>query len=488
MPLDRLLARAAALPTQLRIAAAAAIAGLAVIAVLAAAFGHTDRSALFASALHPEQLADVEERLAEWNVPFTPLPDNVVVDTARRNDLLLKLSLAGVPHAHVPTTEEALANVGVLTPQAVVDAQTRSGLDGDIEMALRSVSGVDDARVIIAPARNADFADQTGKDASASVRLQMHPGAALSAQAVSGIRQFVAAGVPGLDAARVTILDDRGVALNDAPSGDDSDALQKSLQSALDVAFGAGASIVRVHADYLRSSSERHDVRRVPVSSVAIERTAASETFSGPDKRYRKSDERDDRGSDTEDITSRTAAGGIARLSTAVFVDAAHTVDLAGVRALAAATVGYDARRGDTLTVEAVDFHRTPEPIHDGWYLLYGAVVPLLPTLAIVIGVLIAGRWAAPAVAPVLKGFADRSAVARTAESVSGYEPARVRGVLAHEPPHAAAAIISALPAATAAAVLELYPPAEREAIVKRMQRQQASIIPDAHELFGRHV
>jgi flagellar motor switch protein FliG len=67
-----------------------------------------------------------------------------------------------------------------------------------------------------------------------------------------------------------------------------------------------------------------------------------------------------------------------------------------------------------------------------------------------------------------------------------GYAPARVRGALAHEPPHAAAAIISALPAATAAAVLELYPQHEREALVRRMQRAPSPLIPDAHEVLGR--
>jgi flagellar motor switch protein FliG len=60
-----------------------------------------------------------------------------------------------------------------------------------------------------------------------------------------------------------------------------------------------------------------------------------------------------------------------------------------------------------------------------------------------------------------------------------------VRSALAGEPPHAAAAIISALPTATAAAVLELYPQHEREAIVKRMQRVHPSVVPTAEEVLG---
>jgi flagellar motor switch protein FliG len=59
-----------------------------------------------------------------------------------------------------------------------------------------------------------------------------------------------------------------------------------------------------------------------------------------------------------------------------------------------------------------------------------------------------------------------------------------MRGVLDGEPPHVAAAIISALPTATAAAVLELYPPDERAAIVRRLARDNASLVPQPEELL----
>jgi flagellar motor switch protein FliG len=61
-----------------------------------------------------------------------------------------------------------------------------------------------------------------------------------------------------------------------------------------------------------------------------------------------------------------------------------------------------------------------------------------------------------------------------------------VRGVLEREPPHTAAAIISALPVATAAAVLELYPPEERAAIVRRMSRAAAPVVPGYESIARR--
>ena len=43
------------------------------------------RVALFSATLKPDQLAEVEERLAAWAVPFAPIPDNVRVDAHRRS-------------------------------------------------------------------------------------------------------------------------------------------------------------------------------------------------------------------------------------------------------------------------------------------------------------------------------------------------------------------------------------------------------------------
>jgi flagellar M-ring protein FliF len=477
-----------ALPAMLR--AMAACAALAVLALSAAAVvvAHPPRAALFAAPLHSEQLSEVEERLAGWNVSFTPTADNVVVDAARRNDLLLRLSLAGVPHPHLASTGEALATIGVLTPQAVIDAQTRAGLAGDIEAGLRGIDGVDDARVIVAPAKASEFADESAHDASASVRLQLRAGAHLSRQAVDGIRSFVAASVPELQPGRVTILDDRGVALGSgAQPGGDADELQASLQTALDVAFGDGAAIVRVRAEYAADQTSQREIRRTAAGPQTIAGTRRSESYDGGGKRYRRLEEGEDRGSETRETLSLAQPGSLKRLSTAVFVDQSRAVDLAKIRELAAATVGFDAGRGDLLAVEAVDFRHSPVSRRDAWWLLYGAVVPLAPALVIAVGLVVSVRLGMPPLIAFLQSLIERAAVERTTKAAAGFPPARVRSMLEQEPPHAAAAIISALPAATATAVLELYPPHEREAIVRRMQRRHSPLLDDAQELLRRH-
>lgn len=482
-------ARWRALPARSRIAIAIVASVVLAVAIAFGVAAHPPRVALFAGALHPEQLSEVQERLAGWNVAFTPTADNVIVDAAARNDLLLRLSLAGVPHPHVSGTGEALANVGVLTPEAVVEAQTRTGLAGDVEAGLRGVAGVDDARVIIAPAKTPEFADQSAADATASVRLQMRAGERLSTAEVSGIRAFVAAAVPGLATSHVTIVDDRGVMLDDdAGSPDDAADMQRSLQTALDAALGDGTTIVRVHAEYGSTGTSQRDVRRGPLGAQPIARTERDERYDDGAKRYRRRDATDDRGSEVRETLTQVKPGSLKRLSTAVFVDENHALELAKVRDLAAATVGYDPRRGDTLAVEAVDFHRAVAPRKDWWWLMYGVVVPLAPAIAIAFGIVVATRLALPPLTALLQAALERLAHARTSKEVAGMPPARVRSALAHEPAHAAAAIISALPAATAAAVLDMYPAHERDAIVKRMQRPQSPLLADAQELLRRHA
>lgn len=484
-----LVARWNALPKAVRIVAGGAFALVAALSIGAGIAFHPARERLFATPLHSEQLGEVEERLASWNVAFTPTADNVVVDARRRNDVLLRLSLSGVPHAHAETSGEALANVGVLTPQAVIDAQTRAGLAGDIEAGLRGIEGLDDARVIVAPAKSAEFADESTREASASVRVRLRTGAQLSREAIAGIRAFVAAGVPGLTPSRVTLLDDRGVALNESDTGGDEAAdVQRSLQSALDGAFGDGTTIVRVRAEYRGDRRSERDVARTPVDGNAIAHAARSESFDDGGKRYRRREETDDRGSETREFVSETDRGDLKRLSTAVFVDVARGVEPAKVRDLAAATVGYDAARGDSLVVQAVDFRRERPARKDVWWLLYGAIVPAAPVLIAMLGLFAVARIATAPFAALVQTMIERASVSRTSKAVAGFAPSRVRSALAHEPPHAAAAIISALPAATAAAVLDLYPAHEREAIVKRMQRPHSPLLADAEELLRRHA
>jgi len=474
-------------PSPVRIAAFIAVVLVAGALAVVSLAQRDRRVALFAAPLRSEQVTEVVERLAEWNVPFIAVTDNVHVDAYRRNAVLLKLSLAGVPHVHLASSAEALAKAGPLTPQSVLDAQQRDGLAGDLASGLRGLAGVADAQVIIAPARDGAFADQ--HDATASVRLALRPGATLGGDALEGVRQFVAAGVPGLAPKRVAILDDRGLALGDrsGSGGDEAQAFRESLQSALDVALGAGATIVRVRVSYDPRIREVHDVVRKPLGSRPIATTSADERFKSPSKTYAKSTTSVDRGSETQDERIETPGGRMERISVAVAVDQARRLDLGKIRSLAAATLGLVPARGDSVTVQDIAFPRLavaamPTPLATA----LGFAATLLPSLVVAAALLVGLRIGATPVARVCEALVQRLAIVRTTQAVVAFAPSHVRGALANEPPHTAAAIISALPAATATAVLDMYPPEERAAIVRRMSRVAAPVVPDYETVLRR--
>ncbi len=455
------------------------------LAIVATLSQRDRRVALFAAPLRSEQVAEVTQRLAEWNVAFVTTSDNVKVDARRRNEFLLRLSLAGIPHAHRPGSSEVLARIGPLTPQSVLDAQQREGLAGDLATALRGIAGIDDAQVIVAPGRAAAFADESGSAPSAGVRLRLGPGVQLERSVIDGIRQFVADSVSGLSVARVAVLDDRGLELGEGRRHSTSDAatLQSSLQSALDQSFGAGATIVRVRLDYDARSRELRDFRRAPLAGSSIVRSSLDEQYSNDRKHFSRVRASEDRGSDVHEEKTEVPAGGLERISAAVVVDATRNLDLAAIRTLSSATLGLVEGR-DVLRVEAVAFAPAPNAGFSPLWVLPGLAASLAPIAAWCLAGYFVLRWGAPPLGLLLDRAIRRITVARASRVVSGYPPARVRGILRDEPPHTAAAIISALPAATASAVLELYPAEERAAIVRRMQRETAPVVPDCETIL----
>jgi len=479
-----LVARLRAYPARSRAIAAAAVLSLIGIATFGVVASRDTRVTLFATPLHTEQLAEVEQCLAAWNVPHAATSDNVLVDRARRSELMLRLSLAGVPHAHLAGSDETLSRVGALTPQAVLEAQTRDALAADLALGLRGLEGVVDARIVIAPSSGGVYADEPQRDASASVRITTAAGTHLGARAVAGIRAFVAGGVPGLDAERVTVLDDRGLAL-DGDAGDDASDVQTALQSALDAAFGAGTTIVRVHREPLGEHRDVHDVHRSALGG-SLARASSDERYAFGTKKYSKTSATEDHGSETREERRIAAPGTTARLTVAVFVDLARGLDVAKIRALTTAAAGIRPERGDAVSVEAVAFAGPGSAVHvtnaPAWALAFAGILPQALTVFALVGV--AAFTGRPLIAVATRAV-ETASLRGVVRDVATIAPERVRGKLDGEPPHVAAAVISALPAATAAAVLELYEPDERAGIVRRLARANPSLLPRPEELIS---
>jgi flagellar biosynthesis/type III secretory pathway M-ring protein FliF/YscJ len=464
--------------------------GVALAAMLSVALGlalrRDNRVLLFAMPLRPEQVSEVVERLAGWNVAFVAGSDNVRVDANRRNDLLMRLSLAGVPHAHLASSNEVLEKAGPLTPQSILDAQQRDGLAGDIARGLRGFAGIDDAQVIVAPAIAGAFVDEPSHQASASVRLTMRLGAPLGPQMLDAVRAFVAAGVPGLDPKRVAVLDDRGLVSGGAAGDGEESSLQTSLQSALDAAFGIGAAIVRVRVWRDPRSREIRETIDKPLGSRSLHSATADEHYKSAQKTYTKRHASEDRGSDVRQESVEVPEGRLERISVAVLVDRARHLEVDKIASLASATVGLAPERGDAVSVQEVTFAKDAPRSAPPFASIVGLLDDVAPVAIGAFALLCALRWGAEPLAGLVDRIAQRVSLRRARKSLTGVAPAQVLGALSGEPAHTAAAIISALPAATATAVLEMYPSEERAAIVRRMARAAAPVIPDCEAFLRR--
>ena len=190
------------------------------------------------------------------------------------------------------------------------------------------------------------------------------------------------------------MLDDRGI-LDGTSTSPDDDAVQASLQSALDAAFGAGTTIVRVHREPYGETRDERDVKRLPLAGD-LNRTSGDERYAGPQKSYQRQTATEERGSETRDLHRIAAPDATARLSVAIFVDGSRAIDLDAIRSLAAAAAGIDARRGDELRVEAVRFAAPPPSGPrgiDAWAIagLFAGTLPQLALVAAVVALAIAG-------------------------------------------------------------------------------------------------
>ncbi len=417
---------------------------------------------LFSAPLHPSQTIEVERALAIWNEPFVADPQHtqIFVSSARRRDVLLRLTLAGLPHRYVPTTNDVLDQPqSAFLPQSVVDDRRRAGIEGDLVAGLRRVNGVADAAVVIAPAVDDPLAPEDARAAaSASVQLVMQAGAVLTAPALIGIKRFVAAGYPGLTADHVVVVDGSGSTPGGQAPADKMVAretrLQNSIQSALDAVFGPGVAIARVS---LRNTGLEHSTQTTRITPHGLlESESGKERGSDGGKRYERDRDRARYAYDTLVETQASHADAVAHLAVAVFLDSRKIgLDQANViKDLIRAAAGADLGAGDDVVVQALPFATRVEPIARP--LFKNRVMRMTPLIVILVGLAALGWWA----------YASRSAAhARVQTSAA----AMVGSTLQHELPQTTAYVLSSMPPKIRDQVLREYPIELRERILQHM-------------------
>ncbi|MFZ5757643.1 MAG: flagellar basal-body MS-ring/collar protein FliF [Pseudomonadota bacterium] len=399
--------------------------------------------------------AGIVEILQKESVPYRldPATGAITVPGEQVHAVRLKLAAQGLPQGDPRAGIELIeGEQGFGVSQFVESARYQHALETELARTIATLRPVRQARVHLALSKPSAFA-RNRELATASVVLELFPGRTLEPNQVAAIVHMVSSSIPALAPENVTVVDQGGQLLtNPDPDGEDAQASRQfeqarrmesayaervrrllepvtgpgrvSVQVNVDMDFSVVEEAREVYGDPARvrseqTSEEMRDTRRpagvpgatsnTPPGTAANGAANAGETTSRTASRNYELD---------RTLThTRQLPGRIQRVTTAVLVDHVPQTGADGVttwRALSAEeitrleklvqdAVGFEAARGDSVSVVNTAFVRptapvitdepaalwdtiesTPPAVRDGLRLLVGAVA----VLALIFGVL----------------------------------------------------------------------------------------------------
>ena len=325
----------------------------------------------------------IVESLRDENVPYSLGEGGTAVFVPRAQVYELRLRFAGEGVTSDGPAGYELFDGGTLgMTDFMQKLNYKRALEGELSRTIRSVGGIDQARVhLVLPERSPFRAQQTAP--SASVVLRMKGSARLEPAQVEGIGALVAGAVEGMTPGEVTVLDTRGALLSrpDETAGEAGLStgqlraqravethLTESGQSMLDRVLGPGRAIVRVSAalDFAKVVEERDEVDPDSAAVLSEETTREQGELDQAQTSIRNFE------------VSRTktrreeAAGAVQTLTVSVIVDHKQTAPAQGetparyrplsaqevqtVEDLVRNAVGFDPNRGDRIAVRQTRF------------------------------------------------------------------------------------------------------------------------------------
>ncbi|MDJ0627408.1 MAG: flagellar basal-body MS-ring/collar protein FliF [Rhodobacter sp.] len=445
--------------------------------------------ALLYSGLEPGAAGDVVAALDQQGVTYDIRQGAIYVDAAQRDALRMTLAAEGLPANGGQGYELLDSLTGFGTTSQMFDAAYWRAKEGELARTISASPHIKSARVHISNPSSNPF--QRGLKPTASVTVTTSAGA-LSVPQAKALKFLVASAVAGLAPGDVSIIDGRGglvMPVDEPPGmagGEDREAdLRRNIQRILEARVGPGRAVVEVTVETVTEREaiveRRFDPEnRVAISSETEERSTSSSGSQGgevtvasnlPDgdaaggenrSRSENSESRERVNYEVSETTREIlrTPGAIKRLSVAVLVDGLRSVDpvtntetwaprsdeeMAALRELVASAVGFDADRGDTITLKSMEFKPVEPPglaEAPPWY----AGVAVNPMTLIQLGVL-------AFVALALGLFVVRPILARRPDPVAGALAPPDQSALRGLPGAAEAADRAALPAATGPAL-----------------------------------
>ena len=367
--------------------------------LMLASFATRPTMTLLYAGLEGGSAGEVLAALDQQGVAYEVRGSAIYVESARRDALRMALAAEGLP-ANGGAGYELLDSLSAFgTTTQMFDAAYWRARDGELARTITAGPDFRSARVHIA-------VSAARARPSASVTVSTRAGSVAPRQA-KALRYLVASAVPGLAPEDVAVIDSVAglvLAAGEPPAtapDEREEALRQNVLRLLEARVGRGNAIVEISIDTV---SERESIteRRIdPQGKVAIstdseERSSRSsegskgavtvasnlpEGDAGGAAGSAQSQDSETRERVNFDISETTreilrAPGAIRRLSVAVLVNAAAATDPAGkpvtaprsdaeladLQALVASTVGFDAERGDSITLKSLEFQPLTDP------------------------------------------------------------------------------------------------------------------------------
>jgi flagellar M-ring protein FliF len=318
----------------------------------------------------------------------------VLVPAAYVNQERVALAAQGLPSSGTVGFTN-LEKSGITTSQFVQQIEYQQALEGQLQQTIESIQGIQSAQVsLVVPAQSA-FVVANQPTTTASILVNLLPGATLNSGQVQAIVHLAASATPGLTAANVTVVDNLGDVLSSpggAASGtgssnsEQTDAydtqLANSIEAVLARTLGVGNSAVQVHAvlDFNQQSTTtsglQTDAQGKPILAPTSRNTTSSSytgtgtppsgvlgssappTTTSSSGNYTSTSSQVTNAVGQVTQTVNQAPGQVVKTSIAVLLNSAATPrpDQAKVSALVTAAAGLNSANGDQLVVTSMPF------------------------------------------------------------------------------------------------------------------------------------
>ncbi len=360
----------------------------------------TPTLALLYSGLDSSSASGVIEALDRQGVDYEVRGDAIYVPSNQRDRVRISLAGEGLPTAGSAGYELLDGLSGFGTTAEMFDAAYWRAKEGELARTLLAFDSVVRARVHIANTRRRPFSRDT--DPTASVTVSTSSGA-LSREKAEAIRYLVASAVGGLQLTNVAVIDqEHGVVLKSgeteskATTGDEATQkaadIRRNVMRLLEARVGPGAAVVEVSVDTSRDSEtvrersvdpstrviihkdteESTDAAEGESSGVSVASNLAEGDVEGGDQTSRQASRTRERlNYEVSEVLRESVRppGEVRRISVAVMVDGLRDVDesgeviwtprapdeLAALQTLVETAVGFNAERGDTVTIQSLE-------------------------------------------------------------------------------------------------------------------------------------